>query len=120
MVTDLSGELEGKFRKEAPLSITRGKVHDYLGMKLDFSKCGKVQILMVDYIKLMLGELPDDMGGTATMPAAQHVFETNDNPQKLDEETGELLITTWRSSCSCASARDPTYKPQWPFCCAPG
>jgi hypothetical protein len=37
--------------------VTRGKVHDYLGMVIDFSKSGKVQIKMVDYITDMLDEL---------------------------------------------------------------
>ena len=54
VVTDLIGELNGEFGKEAPLSVTRGKVHDYVDVKLDFSKCGKVQISMVIYIKSML------------------------------------------------------------------
>ena len=36
--------LEAEFGKEAPLTIRRGKIHDYLGMTLYFSIDGKVQI----------------------------------------------------------------------------
>ena len=34
-----------------------GKVHDYLGIILDYSKPGVVRIYMKDYIKKMLDEL---------------------------------------------------------------
>jgi hypothetical protein len=38
----------------------RGKVHDYLGMTLDYNCPGKVKITMIDYISNMLNELPPD------------------------------------------------------------
>jgi hypothetical protein len=34
--------LQSEFGKEAPLTITRGKVHKYLGMTIDYSIPGKV------------------------------------------------------------------------------
>ena len=61
--------LEQEFGKEAPLTICRGKIHDYLGMTLDFSIAGKVQIRMEEYITNMLTELLADMDGMATTPA---------------------------------------------------
>ena len=78
--------LEAEFGKEAPLTIRRGKIHDYLGMTLDFSLDGKVQISMEDYIRKMLAELPDDMAGVATTPAAEHLFKVNQSPTYLDEK----------------------------------
>ena len=78
--------LEEEFGKEAPLTICRGKIHDYLGMTLDFSLDDKVQISMVDYIKNMLEELPEDMDGIATTPAAEHLFKVNETPTYLDEK----------------------------------
>ena len=44
-------KLESEFGKEAPLTVTRGKVHEYLGMTIDFSEPGKVVFSMLDYIK---------------------------------------------------------------------
>jgi hypothetical protein len=35
VVTDMITQFQGTFGKEAPLTITCGKVHDYLGMVLD-------------------------------------------------------------------------------------
>ena len=78
--------LEEEFGKEAPLTIRRGKIHDYLGMTLDFSLDDKVQISMEDYIKNMLAELPTDMDGMATTPAAEHLFKVNETPTYLDKK----------------------------------
>jgi hypothetical protein len=55
--------IEGEFGKEAPLIVTRAKVHEYLGMKINFEIPGKVQFTMEDYIKNMLEESPADMCG---------------------------------------------------------
>eukprot|EP00978_Attheya_sp_CCMP212_P046091 scaffold373512_cov98-Attheya_sp.AAC.1 len=40
-VTSIISKLEVEFGNEAPLTIRRGKVHDYLGMTIDFSTPGK-------------------------------------------------------------------------------
>jgi hypothetical protein len=37
VVADVIQMLSDKFGREAPLTINRGHVHDYLGMTLDFS-----------------------------------------------------------------------------------
>ena len=62
--------------------MTRGSVHDYLGMTLDYSIKGKVQIKMVDYITKMLDELPPNMDGEAAMAAPNHLFEVNEDAEK--------------------------------------
>jgi hypothetical protein len=56
------------------LSKSRGKVHDYLGMTLDFSTAGQVTITMIDYIKMICMDLPKGMIGSAAKPAANHLF----------------------------------------------
>ncbi|CAJ1948707.1 unnamed protein product [Cylindrotheca closterium] len=40
------------------VTCTRGKVHTYLGMTLDFSKKGNMKIRMDDYVDRMLSEFP--------------------------------------------------------------
>ena len=69
VVTDVIKDIEKVFGKEDPLTIHRGKIHDYLGMQLDYSEEGKVRITMFEYIKTMLSELPEDMDGEAASPA---------------------------------------------------
>ena len=91
VVTDIINQLEQEFGKEAPLTIRRGKIHDYLGMMLDFSLPGKVQIKMEDYISNMLAALPADMAGVATTPAAEHLFKINDTPTHLTDADAMLF-----------------------------
>jgi hypothetical protein len=50
VVSQVIHQLEAEFGNHAPLSVTRGKVHDYLGMQIDYTNPGKVDITMVPYI----------------------------------------------------------------------
>ena len=82
-----------EFGKEAPITITRGLVHDYLGMTLDYTKPGKVMIKMIDYVKKMLADLPPEMDGVAPTPAATHLFTIDDNQPKVDKARGQFFHT---------------------------
>jgi hypothetical protein len=92
VVTNVIDQLEKVFGIEGLLTKTRGSLHNYLGMTLDFSLEGKVKIMMVDYIQNMLDELPSNMDGEATTPAANHLFDVNKatTDMLLDRETTEL------------------------------
>jgi hypothetical protein len=91
VVTKVLDDISKVFGIEAPLTITRGHVHEYLGMKLDFSTPNKVIISMFDYIDEMLLAIPDDMCGEATTPASNHLFEVVENGEKLGEDLAELF-----------------------------
>jgi hypothetical protein len=94
VVTNVIGKLSEVFGKEAPLTVNRGKNHEYLGMNLDFSKEDKVVIRMWDYIQGILDEAPDDMSWTANSPAASHLLLVNNqSPVYLDNKTGKLFHT---------------------------
>ena len=85
-------QMDNTFGKEAPLSKSRGKVHDYLGMVLDFSVDGVLTVTMIDYIKMVLADLPDEFRGKATTPAADHLFKVNDDDAvKLSEEKAKMF-----------------------------
>jgi Reverse transcriptase (RNA-dependent DNA polymerase) len=90
VVTNIINLLEKEFGKEAPLTQTRGKVHEYLGMTIDFSEDGKVKFSMLDYVKNMLDNLPEDMLGESNTPASNNLFEVNPDATKLDESTSEM------------------------------
>jgi Reverse transcriptase (RNA-dependent DNA polymerase) len=91
VVSSVIKHLELEFAKEAPLTILSRKIHEYLGMTLDFSIDGKAQIRMVDYIENMLKELPPDMDGKAATPAPNHLFEVNvENPETLDKTQADF------------------------------
>jgi hypothetical protein len=82
---------KGEYGVEAPLTITRGKKHKYLGMTINYSKKGKVKITMIPYIKNMLAEIPNDMAGKSATPASSHLFQVNEDAQKLDKDTEQLF-----------------------------
>ena len=54
-------DMEHEFGKEMPLNKSRGKVLNYLGMTLDFTKPGEVTITMIDYIKSVLHNASKEM-----------------------------------------------------------
>ena len=91
VVTEVIDLLERQFGKEAPLTKTRGKVHEYLGMTIDYSVPGKVKFSMIDYIKNMLDALPKGMEGEAATPASLHLFNVNEEADKLDDSTSEMF-----------------------------
>ena len=91
VLEDLLKQLNGAFGKDGPLTIHRGKKHDYLGMWLDFSLDGKVQVQMFEYIDNMLADLPEDMCGTVNSPAADHLFTVNETGKKLPRDQAELF-----------------------------
>ena len=109
VVTKILNKLSEKFGKLAPLTITRGKVHEYLGMKLDFSDSGKVKIDMKQYIQDMLDELPDSFKGIAVTPAANHLFAIDEHAQKLAKEDADAFHTfTAKLLFLCKRARPDT------------
>jgi hypothetical protein len=79
---------KGACGKEAPSTITHGKVHKYLGMTIDYQVKGNVKITMIQYIKNLLAEVPNNMAGEAATPAASHLFQVNEEAKKLDKATG--------------------------------
>jgi hypothetical protein len=93
VVDDFIADLDSEFGKETPLSKSREKVHDYLGMTLDFSVPGQVTITMIDYIKMICMDLPKGMIGTAATPATNHLFQVDDeNAAPLDKDSTDLFV----------------------------
>ena len=93
IVTEIIDMLKAEYGKYADLTVVRGKVHDYLGMTLDFRENGKVKISMFKYIEELLLGLNEKMKGIAVTPAALHLFEVNNNSAKLDKEASDEFHT---------------------------
>ena len=91
VVDNILKKLNEKFGKNSPITTTRGKVLEYLGMTIDYRKKGKVTFSMEEYIKKLLEEAPYDMNGTAKTPAANHLFNVNDGAKKLAYDKAELF-----------------------------
>jgi hypothetical protein len=85
--------LRGIYENEqiGKLKVSRGKIHNYLGMVLDFTVPGEVKINMVDYVKKMVQDFPDESKAKAATPAAMHLFEVNDDAKRISEEDAILF-----------------------------
>ena len=86
--------LNGEFGTIKKLAASYGKIHEYLGMTIDYSEDGKVKFTMYDYLEDILVEAPDDMDGTAVTVASDHLFTVNPDCEKLDPETADYYHRT--------------------------
>jgi Reverse transcriptase (RNA-dependent DNA polymerase) len=92
VVDEFLEQLDGEFGKETPMNKNRGKIHDYLGMILNFTEKGKVKIDMSEYVKMVLHDLPSEMIGTSATPAANFLFNVNDECAKLDQSKKDIFV----------------------------
>ena len=91
VVDEVIASLKAEYGQVGEMTVRRGKVHDYLGMKLDFSKPKQVVVNMEEMIDEILSDAPEDMDGVATTPAADYLFKVRDSAPKLDEERAILF-----------------------------
>jgi hypothetical protein len=75
------------------MKVSRGKVHDYLGMTLDYSKKGEVKVMMIDYMKGVIEDFPEVITGVAATPATQNLFEVRPDESRiiLEEKRGQAF-----------------------------
>ena len=78
------------------VKMTRGKVHEYLGMKLDYTKKNQVTIDMVKYVKSMLQVFPEEhlSGAKVSSPWNENLFKVNDKSPSLPSDLKEQFHTT--------------------------
>ena len=63
VVSRFLADIDTEYGKIAKMTITRGKVHKYLGTTVDYSSPGKVILSMINYIGKILDNIPEDMKG---------------------------------------------------------
>ena len=69
------------------MAVSRGKVHSYLGMTLDFTLPARVKITMYDYIEEIIAafdKADPNGGGTKTSAAPVNLFRIDQDCKKLD------------------------------------
>ena len=75
--------LEKMYGKYKAVEPTRGKVHDYLGMIVDFSEDEVVKINMVKYVENMIRDFPSEITKKSKTPASDNL---------MDIGTGKVLV----------------------------
>ena len=68
-----------------------GKVHKYLGMTIDYSSPGKVILSMIKYVGKMIDDIPEDMKGKSSTPAAHQLFYIVEDANKLYQAGADLF-----------------------------
>jgi hypothetical protein len=87
MITWLRQEYESIFDDgSGKMTVSRGKIHKYLGMTLDYTVRGHVRISMFDYVDEILPAFDTadpEGGGTKTSAAPQDLFKVDEDCAKL-------------------------------------
>jgi hypothetical protein len=89
-VTSMIDWLKGIY---GDMKVSRGKVHDYLGMTLDYSKKGEVKVTMIDYMKVVIEDFPKVIYRVAATPTTENLFKVRPDESRilLDEKRGRAF-----------------------------
>ena len=88
VVTDVIEQLEQFFGK---MTITRGKEHVFLGMKIKYTDQGTAEIIMQDYLEEAIVESGLDVVRSATTPAKWDLFEIDEGLPPLGKGESEVF-----------------------------
>jgi hypothetical protein len=90
MIEYLRQEYESIFEDgSGVMTVSRGKIHKYLGMNLDYNVHGQVKITMFDYINEILtafDKAEPKVRGTKTSEAPDSIFKVDENCEKLKQD----------------------------------
>jgi hypothetical protein len=90
------------------VKVTRGKIHDYLGMTLDYSIPGQVSIDMTSYVNYMVQEFPSQYldGSKVQSPWNENLFKVQEDSPRLPHCRSDLFHTvTAQGLFLCKRAR---------------
>jgi hypothetical protein len=95
VIIQLVKDLNGVFGQDGTeLAASYGKVHEYLGMTIDYSEENLVKFTMYDYLEDILAESPDNMKGETVTPVHSKLFQVNPECDKLDDKTADWFHRT--------------------------
>ena len=99
--------LNKMYGSHGEVKATRGKIHDYLGMRFDFSDKGKVKVDMIDYIESMVDEFPITLkpNDTAPNPAAEDLFAQGTGEKLGTEQAQQFHTWVAKGLFACKRAR---------------
>ena len=76
--------------------MNKGKVHDYLGINIDYSNNNYVKFTMYDFLEDVLEEAREDMNGRYKWPANSKLFDVDKASPKLsirDQDYFHRMVT---------------------------
>ena len=99
------------------VTATRGKVHDYLGMILDYSTDGELVVDMKYYVKNMIKDFGLPINREYKNPASDNLFKVNNKCPTLHKEKAELFHTTVAKALFLSKRSRPDIQPTVAFLC---
>ena len=99
------------------VTVTRGKHHEYLAMKLDSSKKGEVKIDMTKYVQEMLDTFPETVSKGASTPANENLYKINERSPKLNKKRAEEFHTAVAKALFMSKRARPDIQPTNAFLC---
>jgi hypothetical protein len=104
--------LQNNYGAPREVTIHRGKIHQYRGMKFDFSVKGKVKIGMIEYVENMLKDFPERIKSTDTaiIPASDGLFNKGQG-KKLNQECQDTYHTMVANALFLCKPARPDIQP---------
>jgi Reverse transcriptase (RNA-dependent DNA polymerase) len=94
VVSDFISWIKQQYGKIGEVKVKRGKVHEYLGMKLHYGVEGHVSIDMIDYVKSILeGFLQGQLEKSSKTPWNDNFFKVDEKSIGLIDSERELFHT---------------------------
>jgi hypothetical protein len=118
MIEYLRQEYESIFKDgSGAMTVSRGKIHKYLGMTLDCTVHGQVKIAMFDYVDEILtafDKAEPKGGGTKTSAAPDSLFKVDENREKLKQDKAvefhNLVANTLYSTKRARPGQTPAHQ----------
>jgi len=100
------------------VKVTRGKIHDYLGMKLEYTVPGQVTIDMVDYVQSMIDNFPKAAlkGPPVASPWSDNLFQVKEDSPLLAPKDKEQFHTTTAQALFLTKRARPDIGPAVAYC----
>ena len=77
VVTNVIKKFDKAYATIDKLTICREKIHEYLGMTIDFTTPGEVKLNVYDMIQRLNNSLPEDMIGEKNTVSSSCLFDTS-------------------------------------------
>ena len=118
IVTLYIRKLQQEYGSREDLTVTRGKIHEYLGMTLDFRVKFEVRFSQYDFLKKLFNSLPESMKISIKYTAApEYLFKTTDSSCPLDEVKKEQFHTITAKTLWASQRTRPDVQLPVGFCC---
>ena len=107
-----------KYGSIGEVKSTTGKVHPFVGFKLDFTEPGAVKVDMQDYVQDMIDSYPGQLKGKVTNPSNGSGYRIDKKSPKLEKNKKEQFHTMVAKGLFVAKRGRPDMLPAITFLCS--